>query len=161
MDGEGDGDTPQEGRGSEEIIALDAVSLYPSITREVAMEMCKQAALETEIDIKHMNLLEATRLLALMWTKEKIEKSSIRRYLPVRRREPGKKVGKLGLTTENSFSAVPNNRDQWVWPSVVVPEGARKEIFACVVEELVGIFCATQTYTWRGNFYLQKEGLPI
>ena len=111
-DGEGDGDAPQEGQGSEEIVALDAVALYPSISREVAMEMCKQAALETEIEIKNMNLLEATRLLVLMWSEEKIAKSSIQRFLPVRRREPGKKIGKLGLTTENSFSAVPNNKDQ-------------------------------------------------
>ena len=96
VDGGGDDNAPQEGQGSEEIIALDAVSLYPSITREVAMEMCRQAALETEIEIKHMNLLEATRLLVLMWPREKTEKSSIKRYLPVRRVEPGKRVGKLG-----------------------------------------------------------------
>ena len=30
-----------------------------------------------------------------------------------------------------------------------------------LVEQFVELFCDTQTYTWRGNFYLQKNGLPI
>ena len=129
--------------GSEVVIALDAVALYPSIRKDVAMALCKQAALETSINIQHINLLEATRLLVLMWPEKKIRDSSIRKYLPVRRREPGKRVGKQGLTTENSFHAVPNNRNQWIWPETKVPKDVQKEIFACVVEEFVGIFCDT------------------
>ena len=81
--------------------------------------------------------------------------------MPVRRREPGKKVGKLGLTTKNSLGATPNDQSQWVWPSVKVPKNVRKEIFSLVVEEYVKIFCETQVYTWGGKFYVQVKGLPI
>ena len=82
-----------------------------------------------------MNLMEATRLLVLTWPEERVKESSIREYLPVRRKEPGKKVGRLGITTKNSMGATPNNQSQWVWPSVRVPKEARKEIFSLVVEE--------------------------
>ena len=74
---------------------------------------------------------------------------------------PGKRVGKLGLTTSNSLKAVPNNRNQWVWPDKRVPEDVQKEIFALVVEQFVKIFCTTQTYTWRGSSFIQMDGLPI
>ena len=96
------------------MIALNAVALFPSIRKDVAMALCKQAALETSINTQHINLLEATRLLVLKWPEVNIGESSIRRYLPVRRREPGGRVGKLGLTTKNSFHAVLNNTKQYI-----------------------------------------------
>ena len=71
--------------------------------------------------------------------------------MPTRRKEPGKRVGRLGLTTSNSLSVVPNDRSQWVWPDIWFPPGVRKEIFASVVEQVVKVFCETQTYSWRGN----------
>ena len=37
----------------------------------------------------------------------------------------------------------------------------KKRIFAFVVERFVKLFCETQTYTWRGKFFLQLTGLPI
>ena len=102
----------QGGEGTEVIVGLDAVGLYPSISKEVAMKICREVALESEVNIEHINLLEATRFLVLTWSKEKVEKCDIKEYLPVRRRSPGKKVGKLGLTTENSISAIPNDQSQ-------------------------------------------------
>ena len=69
--------------GNEVLVAFDAVALYPSIGKEVATSMCKQAALETEIEMKHMNQLEATRLLVLTWSSEKTASSNLRKFLPV------------------------------------------------------------------------------
>ena len=151
----------QGGAGTEVIITLDAIALYPSIEKKVAMEICKQAAAETKVKVQHMNLLEATRFLMLMWTKEEVEGSSIKKYLPTRRVTPGKRTGKLGLTTSNSLSAAPNDQSQWVWPKVKITDKVRREIFSLVVEQLVRLFCDTQTYTWRGRFYVQRKGLPI
>ena len=93
-----------------------------------------------------MNMLEATRFIVLMQTKEQVERSEVKEYLPRRRKIPGKRTGKLGLTTENSTSAVPNDQSQWVWPEKRMTEGARKKIFVLVVEQLVRLFCETQTY---------------
>ena len=108
-----------------------------------------------------MNLLEATRFLVLTMTKAEVRKSGMTKILPKRRKVPGKRIGTLGLTTENSFSPIPNNQDQWVWPSRRLTEGDRRKIFSRVVEMFVKIFCETQTYTWRGKFFLQMFGLPI
>ena len=73
--------------------------------------------------------------------------------MPTRRRIPGKRVGRLGLTTANSFSAAPNNQDQWVWPKVKLEERMKKLILSRVVEQLVLVFCETQIYMWRGKYY--------
>ena len=57
---EGEGGTPGEevrqgcyqlGPGSEVIIGLDVVGLYPSISKSLAMEVCKEAARATAIKI--------------------------------------------------------------------------------------------------------------
>ena len=37
----------------------------------------------------------------------------------------------------------------------------KKKIFSLVVEQLVKIFCTTQTYTWRRRLYVQIKGMPI
>ena len=65
------------------------------------MAVCKEAAMESVVEVRQMNMLEATRLLMLMWTKDEVNKSGLQRYLPVRRKIPGKKLRKLGLTTAN------------------------------------------------------------
>ena len=83
----------------------------------MALEAFKIAAIESEIEVAPMNLLEATRLLVLTWSEEICKKIDIKEYLPIRRRIPGKKVGRLGLTTENSYKAAPNDESQWIWPS--------------------------------------------
>ena len=108
----------QKELGSEVLIGLDAIALYPSIMKKVAVEACKQAAIETEVGITHMNLCEATKLLVLVWSKEQQKESEISKYLLVRRVIPGKRNGKLGLTTTISLGGVPNDKSQWVWPNV-------------------------------------------
>ena len=133
---------------------MDAVSLYPSINVDVAMKVCKMVAMETEIEIEHFNMLEATRFLMLVWTEEQARASGLDGYLPRRRVLPGRRVGKLGITTSNSLKAETNNVDQWIWPEVKVNKRIKKKIFALVVEQLVKLFCNTQTYTWRGRFYV-------
>ena len=148
--------------GEEAVMALDAVGLYPSITKEVAAKACLEAARESEVRIDNMNLMEATRFLVLTMSEEKIEESGLRRILPKRRkRKDGKKTRKLGLTTANSLKPVTNEQSQWEWPRVSLTEAEKREVFARVVEGLVIIFCETQTYTWRNKFYLQILGLPI
>ena len=42
-----------------------------------------------------------------------------------------------------------------------IPQEVRQEIFSLVIEEYVRIFCETQTYSWGGQIYVQKVGLPI
>ena len=60
------------------LIGLDAVALYPNIFKEVAMASCREVAMKREVKIPHFNLLEATRLLVLVWSDETIRRSRIR-----------------------------------------------------------------------------------
>ena len=94
-------------------MALDAVQLYPSITTAVAMKICKQVAMETKVEVKHFNCMEATRFLMLVWSEEERLASDLEGHLPSRRVAPGRWVGKLGLTTRNTLKAETNNQDQW------------------------------------------------
>ena len=124
----GKGGEFQKGVGSEVITGLDAVGLYPSIKKKLAMSICREVAEETEVKVDHMNLLEATRFLVLTWPKDRVKNSDIRGYLPVRRQIEGKKLGTLGLTTQNSLGATPNDQSQWTWPKVKVPSNIKKKI---------------------------------
>ena len=75
-----------------------------------------------------MNMLEATRFLVLTKTKVEIRKDGMAKLLSKRRRVPGKRVGKLGLTTENSFSSTPNDQSQWVWRSRKITKVEKKKL---------------------------------
>lgn len=152
----------QEEDGSEVIVGLDANALYPSISKFVAMESCRKAALTTDIEIRSMNYLEATRFLALCVEKEQVAAAGLRGLLPRRRPgKDGKKTRKLKLTTANSLAPEVNNQEQWSWPKVCLTKSDKKKIFSMVVACMVQIFCETQVYSWRGKLYKQVKGLPI
>ena len=99
-------------------MGMDAVALYPSIEKEIVTKLCREAAERTEVRIRNMNQLEATRFLMLTMNSKEIQDCGLTGVLPRRRMVPGKRTGKLGLTTENSFKPTPNDQTQWVWPSV-------------------------------------------
>ena len=69
-------------------MGLDAEALYPSISKSVAMEACRKATLASDIEVRSMNYLEATRFLALCLEKEQVVAAGLRGILPKRR--PGK-----------------------------------------------------------------------
>ena len=152
----------QGSEGSEVLIGMDAVALYPSISMEVAMEECEKAAMNSEIEVRNINYMEATRFLALCLDKDQIKTEGLRGLLPVRR--PSKKGGKtreLKLTTANSLGPSVNDQKQWKWSKVNLSTKDKKKIFGMVTACLVQIFCETQVYTWRGLLYRQLKGLPI
>ena len=70
-------------------MGLDAVGLYPSINHNLAMKMCRDAAEATDIRVKDMNLLEATRFIALTKTKAEVRKDGMAKLLSKRRKIPG------------------------------------------------------------------------
>ena len=55
----------QGSEGTEGLIGMDAIALYPSIEKEGATRACREAAKEVDIKIINMNYLEATQFLAL------------------------------------------------------------------------------------------------
>ena len=134
--------------GSEVITGFDVVGLFPSIEKDLAVRICKEVLMETEVKLMDTNLLEATRFLALTMDKKEVEKSPLRKYLPRRRKVEGKKTGKLGLTTANSLAPGVNDMTQWVWKDIEMDSQVEKEIIAEALARMVGIFCETQTYNF-------------
>ena len=113
--------------GSEVLVGFDAVALFPSIEKDLAVKLCKEVLLETEIKFIDTNLLEATRFLVLTMDKEELEMSPLKKYLPWRRKEEGKRTGKLGLTTANSLAPAVNDQSQWEWPEVIIDKQGEKK----------------------------------
>ena len=68
--------------GSEVLVGFDAVALFPSIEKELAVKLCKEVLLETEVKFIDTNLLEATRFLVLTMDKEELEMSPLKKDLP-------------------------------------------------------------------------------
>ena len=130
------------------------MALFPSIEKNLAVEICREVLLETEIKFIDTNLLEATRFLVLTMDKEELEKSPLKKYLPWRMKgEEGKRTGRLGLTTANSLAPAVNDQSQWEWPEVIIDKQGEKEIITEALARMVGIFCETQTYTFGGENY--------
>ena len=151
----------QEPEGNEVLVGFDAVALFPSIEKELAVQVCRDALLDTEIKFLDTNLLEATRFLALTMDEEEKKSCKFRSYLPWRRKVDGKRTGKLGLTTANSLAPKVNDQSQWVWPDVVVSEEAEKEIVVEALARMVGIFCGTQTYTFGEKSTSKKQASQL
>ena len=129
---------------SEVLIGMDALALYPSISTKVAMDECKKAAMESEIGVRNLNYMEATRLLALCLDKEQIEKEGLRGLFPKRRpTAKGGKTRNLKLTTANSMGPRVNDQTKWCWPRVNLSHRDKGKISGMVVVCLVQIFCET------------------
>ena len=64
--------------GTEVLVGLDAVGLYPSIQKGLAKEICRMAAEKTKVKVENVNYLEATRFLSLTMTEKEVEESVIK-----------------------------------------------------------------------------------
>ena len=67
------------------------MGLYPSISKEVATELYYEAVMETEVEAKNMNFMEATRFLALSMDECQVKESGLKQVLP-KRSKTGKGV---------------------------------------------------------------------
>ena len=90
--------------GNEVSVGFDAVALFPSIEKDLLVQVCREALLDIEIKFLKTNLLEVTRFLVLTMDEEEQKSCSSSGYLTWRREVYGKRTGKLGLTTANSLA---------------------------------------------------------
>ena len=67
------------------LIGTDVANLYPSLDIHQVVDEVQRAMLDSTISWDNIDYLEATRYIALNWTKEECEKSDLRRVLPRRR----------------------------------------------------------------------------
>ena len=85
----------------------------------------KEAVLKSDISWEGINYMEAVRYIALNWTENQCRSSKLRRFLPWRRKNHGRRPGVRG--------AGPKARDvgdteQWVFPRVTITDLDKLEI---------------------------------
>ena len=78
------------------LVGYDVESLYPSLDREAAIDIVKKLVYESDVKWSDVDWMEATRYIALNWTRDQCRLSNLRRVLPVRRFRTGVRPGVKG-----------------------------------------------------------------
>ena len=71
------------------LVATDVANLFPSLDVNKVVEEVRQAILESDIQWREIDYLEAARYVALNWTEEQCRSSCLWRILPRRRYKGG------------------------------------------------------------------------
>ena len=77
-------------------VGSDVISLYPNLDINKVVEAVEVAILESTIQWEEVDYLEASRYVALNWTKEQCAASPLGRILPTRRYTGGSRPGLRG-----------------------------------------------------------------
>ena len=141
------------------IIGSDVISLYPNLdVTQVSKEM-ETAILESEITWEEVDYLEGARYIALNWSKEECERSSLRRVLPRRRGKTGTRPGIKGAGPRGRERG---DQEQWIFAkNLKLTEKERKEIIATVVRIATEELFKHHYYSFGGAVYHQQGGGPI
>ena len=113
------------------VVGTDVVNLYPSLDIGRVVEIVKYAILHSGVSWEEIDYLEASRYIALNWTKKQCDGSSLRRVLPTRRYTTGTRPG---LTGAGPQGALRGDQEQWVFPSVKLTCEDKKLLVATVVQ---------------------------
>ena len=92
------------------VVGTDVVNLYPSLDIGKVVDIVKDAVLQSRVSWEEMDYLEASRYIALNWTKEQCDGSKLRRLLPTRRYATGSRPG---LTGAGPQGAMRGDQEQW------------------------------------------------
>ena len=101
------------------VIGSDAVSLFPSLTKQDSADEVAQSVMESDLKWEGVNWKEAVRFLVLGRDEPWCRSSKLRRVLPWRR---SKKGTRPGLTGVGPLGPDANDEKQWKFPSVELTE---------------------------------------
>ena len=122
------------------------------------MKRIEEELLATDLQFSNVDYLEATRYLALNWTQEQCRQSPLRRVLPCRR---GKRGTRPGMRGKGPRDRTRGDQEQWVFPDVVLGEGEKRQIVACVIKIATETMFKKHYYTFGGKTFHQRGGGPI
>ena len=141
------------------IIGTDAVSLYPSLEKQVSADEVAIAVEESSLKWEGVRWKEATRFLVLGRDDSWCRRSSLWKILPRRRYKHG---ARPGLTGARPLGAVAEDEIQWEFKQGLrLTEKEKTTVMAEVMRLAVELMYETHLYTFGGKCYKQREGGPI
>ena len=140
------------------VVGTDVVNLYPSLDIGKVVDIVRDAVLQSRVSWEEIDYLEASRYIALNWTKEQCDGSKLRRLLPTRRYTTGSRPG---LTGAGPQGAMRGDQEQWVFPSVRLKGEDKTLLVATVVQLATEAMFKNHYYGSNGRKFRQREGGPI
>ena len=143
----------------EEIIigSLDVVALYPSMDIEFTAERVSEAFIESEVEIRGINVKELGLYIMLNKTEEEIKEKDIAKFCPKRKTKKGKPTV--------SGHAMKNNDDdrykQWEFPEETPNKQEEKKMMAEALNIVIKVIMKNHVYECNNETKKQKEGGPI
>ena len=139
-------------------IGSDVVSMYPNLDVDLVVDMIGEEVKKSGVKWTNVDWLEAARYLALNWTEVECRSSPLRRILPYRRKNRGTRPG---VTGAGPMGRERGDQEQWVFPTVTLTEGDKKELLASVIKIATQTMFQKHYYSFGGKKFNQKEGGPI
>jgi hypothetical protein len=140
------------------VIGSDAVSLFPSLTKQESADEVAEAVLESDLKWEGINWKEAVRYLALGRDEVWCRSSKLRRVLPWRKSNKGSRPGLRGV---GPLGAEVNDEKQWNFPDVELTKLEKKMIMSEVLRLSIELMFTTHIYSFGGRSYKQRDGGPI
>ena len=140
------------------VVGTDVVNLYPSLDIGKVVNIVKDAILQSGVSWEEVDYLEASRYIALNWTKEQCDGSRLRRLLPTRRYTTGSRPGRTGAGPQG---AMRGDQEQWVFPSVRLQGEDKILLVATVVQLATEAMFKNHYYGFNRKQFRQREGGPI
>ena len=140
------------------LVGCDVESLYPNLDREATIAIVKKMIIECDVQWEEIDWIEATRFIALNWTRDQCRASSLRKVLPIRRKNNGVRPGVKGV---GPMGKEPHDQEQWRFPPIKLTEEDKKEILGQVIAICVDILFKNHLYTFGGDVFRQLKGGPI
>ena len=140
------------------IIGSDAVSLFPSLTKQESADEVAEAVMDSELKWDGVNWKEAVRYLALGRDETWCRSSKLRRVLPWRKSNKGTRPG---LTGVGPLGAESDDEKQWKFPGVELTAIEKKMIMSEVLRLSIELMFSTHIYSFGGKSYKQREGGPM
>ena len=133
------------------VVSQDVKGLYPAMSRKQSMLSVIEMIENSGVVVKNVNVEEAVRFIAVMFTPEEIKKHGLENVIPAREK---KTTRQLTINCLKTFGG-------WL-PAACVPNEVQKQkILALVVAAGVDMVFANHCYRVGDKFYLQTDGGPI
>ena len=134
------------------VVGADVVALYPSLTDIEIANIFFEAIMKSSVKFKKINYRKARLYIATCMNKTDQRTSPLWGVLPRRTARGG---------VRPSVTASPENEEHWACHRVELTEYEKRLIVAVYVKISVLVMMNTHIYSWNGEIYLQKSGVPI
>ena len=137
----------------------DVVGLYPSLRHHESARMCGKMVLDSPATFKNVDLKTAGVFVATNCSTQEIKEAGLSTVIPLRKHVKGNHP--TPSTPELSTCGGENEVPSKFWPMRTdVSERESRILFSKVIEVGVRMVMRNHTYRWKGEMWLQSQGVP-